>query len=142
MTTQVQPRVRGTVQTRRALGVAAASAAALIAWAIVDPVGGVRLAVHSGDGTTTIGPVSVLMTSLVTGLLGWACLAVLERVVRRPRLAWTGTAAVSLALSLLGPLGSAVDGASRAGLVGLHIVVGVVLIAVLGGTAPSRRAGR
>ncbi|MGA8114390.1 MAG: DUF6069 family protein, partial [Actinocatenispora sp.] len=79
-----------------------------------------------------VGPVAVVVAGLVAGLAAWALRAVLDRVLAHPARVWIPVAAVVLALSLAGPLGSAVDSAGAAWLAGMHLVVGAVLILGLG----------
>ncbi|NRQ36531.1 hypothetical protein HII36_32560 [Nonomuraea sp. NN258] len=108
--------------------VVGAPAAALAVWALAVPVAGTTLSVRMGAGTQQIGPGSVLVASLVAGLAGWALLAVLERFASRPARIWTITALAVCALSLLGPLGSAVGAAATLVLVLMHLVVGAVIV--------------
>ncbi|MBB5781902.1 DUF6069 family protein [Nonomuraea jabiensis] len=116
---------------RLLLTVIAAPAAALAVWALAVPLAGAALTVRTGGATQTVGPVSVIVASLVVGLAGWALLAVLERRVARPGRVWTITALVVLVLSLFGPLGSAAGLAATLVLMLLHLVVGAVLVAGL-----------
>ncbi|MET7335830.1 DUF6069 family protein [Nonomuraea sp. NPDC005650] len=113
---------------RPLLTLVGAPAAALAVWALAVPLAGTILTVRMGAGTQTVGPVSVVVASLVAGLAGWALLAALERWAPRPGRVWTITALVVLALSLTGPLGSAVGAAATLVLVLLHLVVGAVLV--------------
>lgn len=105
-----------------------APVAALVVWALAVPLAGTALTVRTGGATQTVGPVSVVVASLLAGLAGWALLAVLERSVRRSGRVWTIVALVVCVLSLLGPLGSAAGAAATLVLVLLHLVVGAVLI--------------
>ncbi|MFF4621710.1 DUF6069 family protein [Nonomuraea jabiensis] len=116
---------------RLLLTVIGAPAAALAVWALAVPLAGAVLTVRTGGGTQTVGPVSVIVASLVAGLAGWALLAVLERRAARPGRVWTITALVVLVLSLSGPLASAVGLAATLVLMLLHLVVGAVLVAGL-----------
>ncbi|MEV4476808.1 DUF6069 family protein [Nonomuraea sp. NPDC049504] len=113
---------------RRPLTVGGAAVAALVVWAVAVPVAGVALTVHMGGGPQEVGPVSVVVASLVIGLAGWALLAVLERVASRPGRVWTVVALAVLVLSLLGPLGGAVGGGAMSVLIVMHLVVGGVLV--------------
>ncbi|GAA3135698.1 DUF6069 family protein [Nonomuraea salmonea] len=113
---------------RRPLIVGGAAVAALVVWAVAVPVAGVALTVHMGGGPQEVGPVSVVVASLVIGLAGWALLAVLERVASRPGRVWTVVALAVLVLSLLGPLGGAVGGGAMSVLIVMHLVVGGVLV--------------
>ncbi|GAT70145.1 hypothetical protein PS9374_05825 [Planomonospora sphaerica] len=113
---------------RRPLTVIGAPVAALAVWALAVPVAGTVLTVRTGGGTQQVGPVSVVVASLLAGLAGWALLAVLERFASRPGRIWTITALAVLALSLFGPLGGAVGTAATLVLVLLHLLVGAVLV--------------
>jgi lysylphosphatidylglycerol synthetase-like protein (DUF2156 family) len=80
--------------------------------------------------------------SLTASLLGWALLALLERV-RAPdaRRIWTFTAVVIFVLSLFGPLTGAATPLVGAALIVLHVVVAGVLITGLRRSAgPARGA--
>ena len=114
---------------RRALLVAVSAVCGLIAWAMLGPVPGHDLVVRLGPDAAAqrVGPVAVAATALVAGLAGWALLALLERFTRHARVIWTALAIVVLAVSLLGPL-NGIDATTKAALLGLHTVVGVVLI--------------
>jgi hypothetical protein len=114
---------------RRALLVVVGAVVALIAWAMLGPVPGHQLTVRLGpDGSTQqVGAVAVAITALLAGLTGWGLLALLERLTRHARVIWSVLALLVLALSLLGPL-SGVDATTKAALIGLHTVVGTVVI--------------
>ncbi|TDD53228.1 hypothetical protein E1286_07320 [Nonomuraea terrae] len=71
-----------------------APAAALAVWALAVPVAGTALTVRAGGGTQPVGPVSVVMASLLAGPAGWALLTVLERFSSRPGRVWTVAAPV------------------------------------------------
>ena len=105
-----------------------APALALVVWALAVPLAGTTLTVRMAGGTQTVDPVSVVVASLVAGLAGWALLAVLERWSARPGRIWTIIALAVCALSLTGPLGSAVGAAATLVLVLLHLAVGAVLV--------------
>nr|WP_296066655.1 DUF6069 family protein [uncultured Actinoplanes sp.] len=109
---------------RNALTITAAIAGALALWTVTDPIAGIDLAVRQGP----VGPGAVIVTSLLAGLAAWALLAVMRRTLTNPQRAWTITATVVLAISLLGPLGSASNAASALVLTGMHLLVGAVLI--------------
>lgn len=64
------------------------------------------------------------------GLAGWGFLAVLEKSTARAGRIWTIIAVAVLAFSLLGPL-VAVTTAATLVLLGMHVLVGGVLIAGL-----------
>ncbi|MEU8107814.1 DUF6069 family protein [Nonomuraea muscovyensis] len=102
--------------------------AALAVWALAVPVAGATLTVRMSGGTQTVGPALVAVVSLLAGLAGWAFLAVLERWLSSPGRIWAIIAVAVCALSLLGPLGSAVGAAATLVLILLHLVVGAVLV--------------
>jgi hypothetical protein len=111
--------------TRNSLAVVAAGmTAGLVVWAVVRLLG-VDLTVESGSGTTQVGVVDVLLTTLVAGLAAWGVFALLLRW-RRARW-WPFVGSSALAISMLGPSYLA-DGLSAVCLICMHVVVGVVLI--------------
>ncbi|WP_226899574.1 DUF6069 family protein [Nonomuraea phyllanthi] len=113
---------------RLLLTVIGAPAAALAVWALAVPLAGITLTARMGAAPQPVGPVLVIVASLVAGLAGWALLAVLERRATRPGRNWTIIALVVLVLSLSGPLTSAVGAAATVVLLLMHLVVGAVLI--------------
>lgn len=138
---------RTTAQSRvgrrgsRALGVAAAIAAALILWLIAHPLLGVDMKITLSGGTQTmhIGWLSVLIFSGASSLVAWGLVAMLERFTPDARAIWTKIAAVTLLLSFAGPLfgaGSANAG-TKGALILMHLAVAAVLIPVLASTSPT-----
>lgn len=121
------PAVRKRRRTR-AVAVVAAAAATFVVWTVAYPIAGVDLVVDSGSGPTTVGPVAVVLVTVLAGLAAWGLLALLERVSRRGTTIWTWTAAAVLLLSLLGPIGSAEGGGATVALLAMHLVTGAVLI--------------
>jgi hypothetical protein len=119
--------------TGRLITAAAATAGALLLWAVNDPWGGTDLTVRQGDTVRHIGPVAVVVTALLAGLAAWGLLALLERTVRHPVRTYRIIASIVLVLSLAGPLGSAVGTGSRLVLIGMHVTVGLALIIGLPG---------
>jgi Family of unknown function (DUF6069) len=109
------------------LAVIGAPAAALTAWALAVPLAGTTLSLRAGDGARTVGPVSVVVASLLAGLAAWVLLAILKRSVAHPGRTWAIIALAVLALSLTGPLGSAVGAAAVLVLMLMHLVVAAVL---------------
>jgi hypothetical protein len=116
------------VRTTRVLTVTVAATAALVLWAVAALLPGVDLTVRVGGRVQPVGPVAVAASGLVAGLLAWALLAVLERLLTRPGRTWTVLAVVALVLSLAGPLGSGVGTANRLVLAAMHLAVAAVLI--------------
>jgi hypothetical protein len=136
------PAVRDVRRIRaRALAVAGGAAAAAIAWSIEVPLLGVRLSVKFGPmHPQTVVAGQIIGAALVTGLLGWLLLAVLERATPgvlpvSARTAWTGAALLVLVLSLGLPVAAATTTAAAVGLVVLHLVVAAAVIPVLAATA-------
>ena len=126
--TTVDLRIRN-LAGRRALLLVVAVVTALIAWAMLGPVPGHDLVVRLGPDAAPqhVGAAAVILTTLVAGLAAWGSLALLERLTRQARVICTVLAIVVLAVSLLGPL-NGVDTTTKTALLGLHTVVGVVLI--------------
>ncbi len=129
---------RSPARSRRAriLVVLGAVAASLTVWAVAGPLAGVNLRVHAGSRTEHVGPATVILASVLAGLLAWALLAVLERFTPRARAAWTANALVALAVSLAGPLTSGVTTAAKLALAGMHVATAMVLVFAL----PGRKA--
>jgi hypothetical protein len=116
------------IRTRRWLILLVAAAVAVVTWAVAVPLLDVDLAVRPGGGAVgQISLLAVVVTSLLAGLAGWLLLALLEKWTTRAGLVWRAIAAVVLVVSLLGPL-SAVNPAATAVLLGLHVLVGGILI--------------
>lgn len=111
----------------RPLSVAGAVVATLAVWLVAVPLAGVDLTARTGSGTTTVGPVPIVLATVLAGLAGWGLLAVLERRSSRPAAVWTTVAVAVLALSMLGPLGGVTLGAKLT-LAALHLAAGAVLI--------------
>lgn len=128
----------------RLVAVVAAVGAALALWAVVELALDHDLRGPAFVGNTEaldVGPAQVLVGSLLAALAGWGLLAVLERFTARARDLWAVIAVVFMIGSLGGPLsGTGVTTADRWALVGLHLVVGVVLIPLLYRTSPGRVA--
>jgi Family of unknown function (DUF6069) len=74
----------------------------------------------------------------VTGLAGWALLALLARFTARARTIWTAIAVLFALLSLAGPLSIlATTEANVLALALMHLAVAAVLIPILAGTSPA-----
>ena len=126
----------------RLAAVASAVLAALAYWLVAELVFGIDLRAPAFDASGTALPISapnVLIVATLLSLAGWGALALLERLTQRARRAWLVVAPLALLLSLATPLsGSGVTSADRIALLGMHLVVGAVLIAALARTSPSR----
>jgi Family of unknown function (DUF6069) len=144
-TTTVAAPDAATRRRARLLAVAAAVGAALTLWAVVELAFDHDLRGPASGAATEaldVGPAQVLVGSLLAALAGWGLLALLERFTARAHDLWALIAVVFMIGSLGGPLsGTGVTTADRWGLVGLHLVVGVVLIPLLYRTSPGRVAG-
>ena len=106
--------------TRSGLAVvAAAVATALVGWAVIRLLG-VDLTLKEGAAMSHVGPVDVLLASLVAGLAAWAVHALLDRTGHTRW--WPFVASTALASYLA-------DGIAAVALICLHVAVGVVLIA-------------
>lgn len=128
--TNPAPRVRTTRRTRLA-AIGVTTATSLAAWLLMAPISGRDLKVKHGTDTATVGPLDVVVVSLLAGLAGWGLLAFLERRhTERPLHVWALTARCVLALSLLGPLGTGI-GSAKLALASLHLLAGGVLITLM-----------
>ncbi|MGK5557956.1 DUF6069 family protein [Actinomadura kijaniata] len=124
----------------RALAVAGAVAASLAVWAVGEPLLGHDLVVTApGRRPMDLGASQILVFSLLPGLLGWALLALLERVTSRAGAVWTVLALLVLALSFA-PLASVeATGGSKVVLALTHVAVGAVLVPAFLRTTGARR---
>lgn len=125
----------------RGLAVAGAVAAALVIWAIGEPLLGHDLVVQQkGQEPQDLGAAAIGVFALAPSLLGWAALAVLERVTPLAARIWTAAAVILLAISFLPIMGVEATGGTKAVLALTHVAVGAVLIPVFWRTAATRRA--
>jgi len=124
-------------RVRRLVAAGSAVVAAVVAWALIEPIGGVDLrapAQGSSEGFD-IGLLAVTLTSAAASLAAWGSLAATERWTRHPKGIWTGVALAAFLLSLSGPaLGTGITPGSRWLLALLHLVVAITLIPQLRGT--------
>jgi hypothetical protein len=119
----------------RALAVAGAVLAAVVVWAVGDPLLGNDLVVKQPEQEAIdLGAGAVVVVTLVSSLLGWALLAALERLTSRAGGIWTVAAVLVLAVSFVPIIGVEASGGSKAVLVLLHLVVGAVIIPVFART--------
>ncbi|HWD08583.1 MAG TPA: DUF6069 family protein [Actinomycetota bacterium] len=122
----------------RVVGLAAVGA--VVGWAAIHLIGGIRLSVKlSADAATGIvGPVGVALVAFIAGLAAWGLLALLEHVTAQARTIWRFLATAVLLVSLTAPLGAGTTTSAKVSLAALHVAVGAVLIPGLART--SRRA--
>jgi Family of unknown function (DUF6069) len=105
--------------------VATAAVVALAIWALARALG-VELTVGKGDQASLVGAADVLVAVLVAGVAAW----LVQRLLARRRAAgwWPFVGSTTLAISIIGPTWLA-DGAASVVLIGMHLAVGLVLIA-------------
>jgi hypothetical protein len=110
---------------RSAAVVATAAVVALAIWALARALG-VELTVGKGDQASLVGAADVLVAVLVAGVAAW----LVQRLLARRRAAgwWPFVGSTTLAISIIGPTWLA-DGAASVVLIGMHLAVGLVLIA-------------
>ncbi|MDD7965820.1 DUF6069 family protein [Actinomycetospora lemnae] len=111
----------------RGIAVAGAGLAALGGWGI-GALLGADYWITDVQGTARVDIPATVGSTIVVALLGWALLAVLERVASWGRTAWTFIAVGVLAVSMT-PIGLVEATAStRIGLMIAHLAVAAVLI--------------
>jgi hypothetical protein len=105
--------------------VAAATAAALVVWAVARLLG-VDLNVELGGEVRQVGPVDIVIATVLAGLAAWVIHSVLAPSPRTARW-WPLVGSTAIAVSMLGPSYLS-DGADAVALIAMHLVVGAVLI--------------
>ncbi|WP_207946056.1 DUF6069 family protein [Actinomadura sp. 7K534] len=124
----------------QSLGVAGAVAAALAVWAVGEPLLGHDLVVEQpGKDATDLGAGAFATFSLAASLLGWALLAVLERVTAHGLRIWTVAALAVLALSFFPLTGVEASAGAKTVLALAHVAVAAVLIPAFRYRPPQRR---
>jgi hypothetical protein len=118
----------------------------VLAWVVGEPLLGHDLVVTSpGQPPMDLGLAEIAFVTLASSLLGWAALAVLERITVHAVLVWTIAALVVLAVSFVPFVGVNASGGSKVVLALLHVAVAAVLIPGLRRTnarhAPKQPAG-
>lgn len=110
-----------------------AAVADLAVWAVAHLALGIQLSVRlvPGSPSQQVEPATIAVVALLAGAAAWGLVTLLERVSRRPRGTWVAIALVVLAVSLIGPLGSALTPAAVAGLVAMHLVTAAVLVPLM-----------
>ena len=111
------PRSGGVILVAAVVALAIWSAARLL---------GVELTVGKGADPSQVGPVDVLVATVLAGLLAWGGHNLLARTPRTARW-WPFVGSTAIAISLTGPSYLA-DGASAVALIAMHVAVGAVLI--------------
>ncbi|HET6754028.1 MAG TPA: DUF6069 family protein [Jiangellaceae bacterium] len=111
------PRSGGVILVAAVVALAIWSAARLL---------GVELTVGKGADPSQVGPVDVLVATVLAGLLAWGGHSLLARTPRTARW-WPFVGSTAIAISLTGPSYLA-DGASAVALIAMHVAVGAVLI--------------
>jgi hypothetical protein len=110
---------------RTSVVVALAAAAALAIWAVARLLG-VDVEVELGGEIRQVGPVDILVTTVVAGLAAWVVYSILARTPRTARW-WPSVGSIAIALSMLGPSYLS-DGAAAVTLIAMHLAVGAILI--------------
>jgi FtsH-binding integral membrane protein len=105
--------------------IAVAAAAALAIWAAARLLG-VDVEVELGGEVRQVGPVDILVTTVVAGLAAWVVYSILARTPRTARW-WPFVGSTGIALSMLGPSYLS-DGAAAVTLIAMHLAVGAILI--------------
>jgi len=105
--------------------VAAATVVALAIW-VLARVLGVELTVGKGHDASPVGAAEVVVAVVLAGLAAWGVHGLLAR--RRAAGWWPFVGSTALSVSIIGPTWLA-DGAATVVLIGMHLAVGVVLIA-------------
>jgi hypothetical protein len=142
MSTTLETTAHATPRVQRLLSVAGAVVAAAAVWIVSVPLLGTQLVIRFGSGAPqTIGIDYVLGASVITSLLGWGLLALLERRSARGRTIWTAVAVVALVASLSLPLIAGVSTSAKVTLIVMHLAVAAILIPGLrrGSSAPARQ---
>ena len=109
---------------KRTTGViAVAAAAGLVIWGIARLF---DVEVELGGEIRQVGPVDILVATIVAGLAAWVVYSLLARTPRTARW-WPFVGSTAIAVSMLGPSYLS-DGAAAVALIAMHFAVGAVLI--------------
>lgn len=98
----------------------------------------VPLDIPVGAQTTALTAGPIIVASFVPALLAAVLLALLSHLATRPLWVFRLVGGVALLLSLLGPLALPVAGATKAVLLGMHVVAALAIIGVLSSAARIR----
>jgi hypothetical protein len=128
---QQKTRTAGRIRAR-ALAVAATVAAAVLVWLVGEPLLGNDLVVEQpGQAPLDLSLASFVIITLGASLVGWAALALLEKITRYGRRIWTGLAVAVVLVSFLPFLSVQMSTGSAVVLGVVHLVVGAVLVPLL-----------
>ncbi|MFG1611038.1 DUF6069 family protein [Actinoplanes sp. NPDC049265] len=130
----------GARRRNRVIAVVGAVVAAVLIWVVGEPLLGYDLILEPpGQQAIDLGASAIVTVALLVGLLGWAFLAVLERVLAKGRLVWTVVALVVLAASFLPLFSVDAPSGSKVTLALVHLAVAGVLIPVFWATSKQVR---
>jgi hypothetical protein len=129
--TATVPTSASTTRRWRAGVVAAATAGALVTWLMATMADTSAVHVRMQGTTSAVGTVQVIFTAALVSLAGWGLFALLEHFTAAGRRIWTIIASVVLVLSFIAPASYGVGAASKASLIALHVVTGLILLAGL-----------
>ena len=115
-------------RVRRALGLVVTLLIALATWT-VGSLAGADYWITDSMGSVRIDLVVVTQVTLVVGLVGWATLALLERVTSRGTAIWTVLALVVLVASYIPVFLVEATTSTRIALLAVHTAVGVLIAA-------------
>lgn len=113
---------------RRALGIVVTLLVTLAVWA-VGHLAGADYVITDPTGSARIDLVVTAGFTLVVALVGWAVLALLERLTHRGTAIWTVLAVVVLVASYVPVFLVEATTATRIALVAVHTAVGVLVVA-------------
>lgn len=116
---------------------AVAAVGNLMVWALGRALA-IPLDIPMGAQTTTLTAGPIIAASFVPALLAAVLLAMLSRLAARPLWVFQLVGGVALLLSLLGPLALPVAGATKAVLLGMHVVAALAIVGVLSKAARVR----
>ena len=122
----------GTRRRNRILGVAGATLAAAVIWAIEVPLLGIHLQTQFGNtAPQDVTIVLVVISALAGSLAGWGVLALLELRYARARTIWTWIALAVLLVSFSAPFSAGTTTTTKFALAVMHLAVAAVLIPTL-----------
>jgi len=122
----------------RPLAVLSAVLAAVLAFVMIHSVGHVKLEVKNSGKVQTVNLATVIVVSLLAGLVSWLVVKVLSKRGGNPRRTWMILGWLALLVSLSGPLSLATTSQAKAALACMHIVTAVILVPSMARTMASR----